>query len=149
MYRIILINLLLLSVLSIGFPIPNPLSELTFAPLRFMGIDVSMTPITTDMSMMTDAKNTPLYKKKVHLRLHFDDGTFVDVLPKDLHLYLHKIPIILFYEILGFGGDMPEGRVFLCRSFQRLVDKKITNFSMWTEEKNDRQGLNKYQECHQ
>ncbi len=140
---------MLLSVLSIGIPIPNPLSNVVYEPLRLLGIDVSMTPITTDMSMMTDAKNIPLYKKKVHLRLHLDDGTFVDVLPNDLHLYLHKIPIILLYEILGFGGDMPEGRVFLCRSLQRLVDKKILNFTMWTEEKNDRQGLNKYQECHQ
>ena len=147
MYRLIFIICLLISVLSIGFPISNPLSDFVFIPLRILGIDVSMTPITTDMSMMSDANNVPIYRTDLRIKVFSKDGGLIDLKTSDLNLYLHKLPIILYYEILGQGGDMPEGRVFLCRSFEKLLNKKISSFLIWTDIKHAQFGFNQNQEC--
>ena len=148
MYRLIFIICLLISVLSIGFPISNPLSDFVFIPLRILGIDVSMTPITTDMSMMSDANNVPLYKTNLGLTIILKNGTVRDISPRELDLYDHKIPIILYYEILGYGGDMPEGRAYLCKSFTALTENMVSGFFLWTKSEHARYGLNEIQECH-
>jgi hypothetical protein len=134
-------------VLSIGLPFSNPLSDFVFVPLRIFGIDVSMTPLTVDMSMMSDAKNVPIYRTDLRIKVFSKDGGLIDLKPSDLNLYLHKLPIILYYEILGQGGDMPEGRVFLCRSFEKLLNKKISSFLIWTDIKHAQFGFNQNQEC--
>ena len=147
MYRLIFIICLLLSVLSIGFPISNPLSDFVFVPLRILGIDVSMTPITSDMSMMSDSEDVPIYKTNLGLRIFLKNGKVRDVYPRELDLYYHKLPIILYYEILGYGGDMPEGRAYLCHSLTTFTDDKVSSFFLWTEKEHARYDFNKIQEC--
>jgi hypothetical protein len=90
-------------VLSIGFPISNPLSDFVFIPLRILGIDVSMTPITTDMSMMSDANNVPLYKTNLGLTIILKNGTVRDISPRELDLYDHKILNLMRMPISPLG----------------------------------------------
>lgn len=147
MYRFFFILLILIGVLSIGFPVKNPLSDIVFIPFRILGIDVSMTPITADMSMMSDSEGSSIYKIDFGIKLQFVNGTEKYLDPNDLDLYLHKLPTILYFEILGYGADMPEGRKFLCNSFGILAKNTVQSFIITTKEPYKRIGFNEHQNC--
>jgi hypothetical protein len=148
MYRLIFIILLLLSVLSIGIPFPNPLSDFVFIPLRVLGIDVAMTPMTVDMSMMRDLDNIPMYRKKLGMKLFLEDGKKIVLRPEELDFYHHKMPIILFYEALAKGAYMPEGRAYLCRSFEMIINKKVSSFLLLKDGADEQYLSHEIQRCY-
>ncbi len=145
--RVVLIPLLLISVLSIGFPVETTLGDISYSMLRRIGIDVSMTPITSDMSMMSDEKGNMIYEKHFKVKLVMNDDTSVVIDSDKLHFYRQKVPLNLYYEILGFGGVIPEAKVFLCHSFQSLVDKTVAGFMLEVKTDQHAQGFNELQNC--
>jgi hypothetical protein len=145
--RVFLIPLLLILVLSIGFPIDTPVGDFSYTLLRRFGIDVSMTPITYDMSMMSDEKGSLVYEKLFKVKLVMENGENVVIDSDRLHFYRHKVPLNLYYEILGYGGIIPEGRVFLCRSFQSLVDNTVEGFMLDVKADQRTKGFNELQNC--
>ena len=96
-----------------------------FLPL---GMDVSMTPLTYDMSMLT-TNGFPVYKKTIDITL-FSNNSKTTLHPKKLKLYNHKIPIILYYEMLIYNLDIIETKYAICNQFQRFLDTKITGFKL-------------------
>ena len=148
MYRLIFIILLLLSVLSIGVPFPNPVSDFVYIPLRVLGIDVAMTPMTVDMSMMRGLDNIPMYKKKLGMKLFLDDGNSLELKPEELDFYHHKMPLILYYEVLGHGAYMPEGKVYLCRSFEFITNKKVSSFLLLKDGADEQYLSQEIQRCY-
>lgn len=128
--RVILIPVLLVMVLSIGFPLENPVGNISYEILRRVGLDVSMTPITVDMAMMRDNEGKNTYQKEFQVILLTRAGNTLTVNPLDLHFYRHKIPFNLYFEVLGMGGVMPEGKIFLCRSLEEFSGDEINTFSL-------------------
>lgn len=108
------------------------LSERAYESLLPLGLDVSMTPLTYDMSMLT-TENSQNYSKKHNLIL-FSGHLRTTISPGELKLYNHKIPIILYYEMLYYGMDVVENRYALCNQFQTFLKTKITGFQLFQEE---------------
>ncbi len=106
-----------------------------------------MTPITYDMSMMSDEKGSLVYEKLFKVKLVMENGENVVIDSDRLHFYRHKVPLNLYYEILGYGGIIPEGRVFLCRSFQSLVDNTVEGFMLDVKADQRTKGFNELQNC--
>ena len=147
--RAFLIPVLLLSVLSIGFPWSTPYGDLSYSFLRKIGLDVPMTPMTVDMAMMSDANGKFVYEKVLKLKVYDGLKHSLIVDPKVLNFHLHKIPLILYYEVLARGGNMPEGRVFICRSLSDLMNFEITGFEINAEFRDQvSKGLNELQSCY-
>lgn len=148
MLRFYFISLVLLLVITIGIPIDNPVTQFSYGVMRRFGIDVSMTPITFDMSMMTDEKGELVYEKAFDLKLFLKGANPEIVDTKKLDFYRHKVPINLYYEILGYGGIMPEGKTFMCRAFQEFSQYRVTGF-MLVMRKDDQaaRGFNELQSC--
>ena len=126
-------------VLVVGLPFGplEKLSEKAYYTLLPLGLDVSMTPFTYDMSMWS-TEESQTYSKKIDIILFSNHSkTIVD--PKDLKFYNHKIPIILYYEMLYYNMDIVENKYALCHEFQKLLDIKITGFQLFQAkvEKND------------
>lgn len=146
--RVILIPLLLVSVLSIGFPVETSLGDFSYMFLRRFGIDVSLTPITFDMSMMSDEKGNLVYEKIFKAKIVMTDNDSVLVDSEKLDFYRQKVPLNLYYEILGYGGIIPEGKSFLCHSFQHMVDKTVAGFMLEVKRKDQlAKGFNELQNC--
>ena len=148
MLRFSFISLLLICVLSIGIPKDNPVTDFSYGLLRRVGLDVSMTPITFDMSMMTDSKGQLVYEKAFDVVI--DDGSeiFQVIQVGDLNFYRHKVPLNLFFEILGYGGILPEGKEFLCRSLNEFSERRLTGFTLVAQSKDQvSRGFNEYQHC--
>lgn len=146
--RVFLIPLLLISVLSIGIPVETSFGDFSYTFLRKFGIDVSMTPITFDMSMMSDEKGNLVYEKLFKAKVVMTNGENLIIDADKLDFYRQKVPLNLYYEILGYGGVIPEGRIFLCHSFQDLTDKTVAGFML--EVKRTEQlarGFNELQSC--
>lgn len=144
--RVVFVFFILVIVLMVGLPF-GPSDEAYYLT-RFAGLDVSMAPITTDTSMMTDENGEVTYSKRVHVRV-WGRSTTVDVPPEKLDFYLHKIPLHHYYEILSYGKEMREGVRFLCSAFQRyLKTERISGFAMVTDHPEDKQmGFNETQRC--
>jgi hypothetical protein len=148
MLRFSLISLLLICVLSIGIPEDNPLKDFSYSFLKPVGLDVSMTPITFDMSMMTDHKGQLVYEKVFDVVIDTGSEAPQVIKVKDLHFYRHKVPINLFFEILGYGGILPEGKEFLCRSLSEFSNKRLSGFTLVAQAKNEvSRGFNEFQHC--
>lgn len=148
MIRFVFIFILLLSVLSIGLPFDHPLWAPSYRFLRFFGLDVSMTPITVDMSMMTDEHGQLVYAKDFSLELFLENKNIREVFFQELDFYRHKVPLNLYFEILGNGGSMPEGKTYLCRAFSELSPVKVTGFMLKTRKRKDSsRGFNELQKC--
>ncbi len=145
--RVIFIPFLLLCVLSIGIPWDNPLGIFSDRVLIKAGLDVGMTPLTIDMSMMSGEEDRPLYEKELTLTLLESDGKHLDVNPYRLHLYRHKIPMILFFEAVSRGGVATEISAFLCRSFEDFSKNSITGFRLSTKSGKHLQGFDEFQNC--
>ena len=131
-WQLLLSSFLLFCVLTVGTPGPffEKLRESTFDPLMQLGIDVSMTPITTDMSMMTDADSEVIYTKDVEILVHRGEE-IVQIEANEMNLYEHKIPIILHYELVDAGLEMKESRYFLCQRLAHIRNlEKIDGFSL-------------------
>lgn len=146
MLRLIFISFLLVSVFSIGFPVDNPISNFTYVVLRRFGLDVAMTPITYDMSIMTDDENEVIYQNPLDIVVvtRSDERMILN----DLDFYRHKIPLILYFEILGYGGSLPEGKVFLCRSLGEVVKSQLSGFMLKLRRTREiRKGFNEFQAC--
>lgn len=148
MIRFYFISVLLISVLSVGVPFENPFTDFSYSFLRRFGIDVSMTPITFDMSMMTDDKGNLVYQKG------FDIVIFSENLPpetisiEELDFYRHKVPINLYFEIIGYGGILPEGKRFLCLGLGDVSGKALTGFMLNLKRKDlVSKGFNELQNC--
>ena len=143
--RLAFVFLVIIFVLMVGLPF-GP-SDQAYLLMRNFGLDVSMAPITVDTSMMTDNQGRSSYDKKVQLIVSDDSGP-VTIDPRHLHFYQHKIPLHHYYEFAGYGQEIMEGKIFLCRAFQQFVKNKIRSFVMSTGETNDTEmGFNEVQHC--
>lgn len=146
--RVFLIPFLLLSVLSIGLPVETTLGEFSYHLLRRFGLDVSMTPITYDMSMMSDEKGNLVYEKFFKVKLIMTNGETEIIETEKLHFYLQKVPLNLYYEVLGQHGVLPEAKTFLCHSFQDMTDKTLAGFMLEVKQKEQiAKGFNELQNC--
>lgn len=148
MLRFYFLSFVLFLVVTIGIPVDNPVTQFSYRLMRRLGIDVSMTPITFDMSMMTDEKGKLVYEKAFDLMI-FSNGESPRVVEtRDLDFYRHKVPINLYYEILGYGGIMPEGKTFMCRAFQEFSEGRITGFMLLMRKQDQAaRGFNELQSC--
>jgi hypothetical protein len=143
--RLAFVFLVITLVLMVGLPF-GPSDDAYFL-MRNFGLDVSMAPLTVDTSMMTDNQGRSSYDKKVRLIVTDDSGS-VTVDPKSLHFYRHKIPLHHYYEFAGYGQEIREGKIFLCRAFQQFVKNKVQSFVMSTGEDTDKEmGFNEVQRC--
>lgn len=144
--RLAFVFIVLISVLMVGLPF-GPSDDAYFL-MRNFGLDVSMAPLTVDTSMMTDNQGRSSYDKKVQVIVSDESGSTV-VDPKRLQFYQHKIPLHHYYEFAGYGQEIVEGKIFLCRAFQQFLKNKIQSFIMSTGEANDTEmGFNEVQRCH-
>ncbi len=143
--RLAFVFLVLSFVLLVGLPF-GPSDDAYFL-MRNFGLDVSMAPLTVDTSMMTDNQGRSSYDKNV--RLVVSDGIEkVTVASEKLHFYQHKIPLHHYYEFAGYGREITEGKIFLCRAFQMFLKNKIQSFVMSTGEPLDTEmGFNEIQHC--
>lgn len=107
-----------------------------------------MTPITFDMSMMSDEKGHLVYEKIFKTKLVMTNGETVIIDADKLNFYRQKVPLNLYYEILGYGGIIPEGKTFLCHSFQSLTDKTLSGFMLEVQRVSQvAKGFNEFQNC--
>ncbi len=148
MVRVIFIFSLLCCVLSLGLPFENILGDLSYKYLQLMGVDVNMTPFTVDMSLMIDKKKTPIYESDTELIASLTSGEERVIPANKLGLYHHKLPIILYFELVGNGKFVPEGRNYLCNSIQKNIGEKITGFFIRSKKFYDQSIINKIQVCY-
>jgi len=135
----------LIFVLMVGLPF-GPSDDAYFL-MRNFGLDVSMAPLTVDTSMMTDNLGRSSYDKKVRVIVSDESGSTV-VDPKKLHFYRHKIPLHHYYEFAGYGHEIKEANIFLCRAFREFTGSKIRSFMLSTGEAQDKEmGFNEPQHC--
>jgi hypothetical protein len=120
--RSVFISLLLGAVLSIGVPLEPFLSwSNRLQPwLEFLGIDVSMTPITYDMTM-----GNGFEKKKIDLIVKMANGDQHVINVSRLNLYKVKLPVLLLLELYEYGVDAPELRGFVCHSLSFDLGEKV------------------------
>lgn len=102
MARLIILTFLLICVLLVGLgkgPL-RPLSSSIQQQLEPWGIDVSMTPITADMTMMRDSTNSlNLYQTAPKIIVINKDSSLFSISPQELELYQFKLPLILYLEL--------------------------------------------------
>lgn len=130
MIRFFLIQILLLTVLLIGLPFDIDLKHSAYQLLMRVGLDVAMTPMTVDMAMMKDEEGKILYQQNLSLEIRGESGIGMVVHPEDLEFYPHKIPLNLYFELLGQGHYVPEGKGFICRSLSQFYSVKMTSFQI-------------------
>ena len=144
--RPIMVSIILLLVLSVGLPL-EPVSSIAYEILSPIGIEVSMAPLTYDTSIMLDRDHTPIYQKDLKLTIVDKEGERKIPL-RILDIYRHKIPVHLYYEIIGWGGSMNEGLHYMCQSLRYFSRGSIIGFHLSTGSPRDEEmGFNELQKC--
>lgn len=95
-------------------------SEKLWQSLSYLGMDISMTPFTSDMMLMVEAKTLrPLYRETLQIKYQLPDGWHLaDV--KNLDFYQFRLPALLFMEWYSYGTP-PQGYIrALCRYFASI-----------------------------
>ena len=146
--RLLAVTIVLLAILSLNFT-EGEVFRRTYQGLQTLGIEVSMTPLTFDMSLMTDGEGKSTYGKSLVLRVRTSQGTELSVDPRRLDFYRHKIPLLLFQEALSYGGQMPEGRSFLCASLGEFASDGIAAFGLFEGQgrRQSMRGLDEFHNC--
>lgn len=145
-----LLLLLLSLVVATGIPF-DPIANFAFEFTKYLGIDIPMTPLTSDMAMMSDNLGTTSYDKRLKLFIVTSDGE-EELKEKLFKFYSEKIPLHLFYEIISDQEYSAESKHYLCKKLERLTSKKIVSFNLKTDKdtKEDQMmGFNKNWVCYE
>lgn len=149
--KTMIFGLLIITVLSVGLPI-EPISNWAFEFTKYAGIDIPMTPLTSDMAMMSDFSGKTSYEKKLSLVV-YSEGIRIQVDEKNLLFYKHKIPLHLFFEVIADGEMSEEGQHYVCSMLKEYAPKnKITAFELISNNKdkqNELMGFNKKRTCNE
>ncbi len=99
--------------------------------VQAIGIDIPMTPFTTDMTLMISKKNnsTAYYQKIFSLNYWIDDQSYT-LSPESLGWYEFKAPFQWLSECRENGSSCTGVKYFLCRSLNETTRTKITSWNI-------------------
>ncbi len=132
MLRLSILSLYLLLVSAIGLtfgPFENTAYQL-YNIFSILGTNPSFTPVTVDMSMMTNKEGDNNFSKPLQLIAYQSDESWRVLLPNELDLYRHKIPIILLLEQAADGVDLVEARYALCHQLAIKLGGPLQSFAV-------------------
>ncbi len=132
MLRLSILSLYLCLVSAIGLTF-GPFEDTAFQLYNIfstLGTNPSFTPVTSDMSMMTNEKGSNNFAKPLQLIAYQSAESWRVFLPSELDLYRLKIPIILLLEQAAEGIDLKEARYAICHQLAKELGGPLISFAV-------------------
>jgi hypothetical protein len=118
--RVMCLALLLTIVFVAHTPAPlEPLGQILFQLLAPLGLDIPMTPVTSDMQLMigrNDQNNRYVRKIEVDFENQEKEQT---VSAGDLNFYRFRLPFQLMSEMIEIGGTYQAHALAICAELSR------------------------------
>lgn len=121
--RFFLISILLL-ILFAAHPMEPliPMQDKVWRALYALGIDVAMTPITSDMMLMWDEKtNARAYMSHFYLQITDTFGKEHQLPGAELDFYSLRIPILLMVDYQREGAPLDGFLDLICKNLSRKL----------------------------
>jgi len=121
--RGLLVSILLLIVFAAHPMEPLiPIQNKVWRVLYTLGMDVAMTPITSDMMLMWDEKtNARAYTSHFYLQIEDTSGNEHKLAGSDLDFYFLRIPILLMVDYQMDGAPLDGFLDLICKNLNKKL----------------------------
>lgn len=100
----------------------KPMGDRLWSGLSKLGLDISLTPLTADMTLMGDWKGGAFYPRKARLWIRQGSGNearWLEAAWPDIHFYGVRIPLLLLSELVQDGSPTGAHVRGICIQLQR------------------------------
>lgn len=124
---VILVSLILLSAHAPDEPIYGYL----WRTLAWAGLDIPMTPLTSDMALMLDpATKRQSYRESFQLLIDTGQSQPTVMSIGEADFYLIRLPGLLIAELAAYGSDVEGPVSAVCRSLTYQLKKPILSWKL-------------------
>jgi hypothetical protein len=139
--------ILLISLIFISAHFDHPYLFGLWRGLHAVGLDISMTPITIDMSVFNShLKPQEFYSRSFLIGYTDQKGQEHEIDFSDLKLHFHKLPLLLMLEQVQWQGNEREHLRVFCRNMNSSFEPMI-RFKIFAKPDLEHPGFNSYFSC--
>lgn len=123
---------ILLSAILLSAHAPDePIYGYLWRTLAWLGLDIPMTPLTSDMALMLDpGTKSQSYRESFELRIDTGQNQPTVMKIEEADFYLIRLPGLLIAELVASGADFEGPVSAVCRSLKYQLKNPVFSWGL-------------------